>query len=104
MSNLVFLYNWNFLCLFLDYDFDVASWYLIMDFFCRLGGNPICNKLDLNSSNPKISSNPEIGYLQQLDCHYENIALNKLGWDHTHYNSISPKEMHFTTIISNHKS
>jgi hypothetical protein len=67
-------------------------------FFCRLGGNPICNKFDLNSSNP------EIGYLQQLDCHYENIALNKLGWDHTHYNSISPKEMHFTTIISNHKS
>jgi hypothetical protein len=50
--------------LFLDYDFDVASWYLIMDFFCRLGGKPIGNKLDLNSSNPKISSNFEIGYLQ----------------------------------------
>ncbi|CAM6069851.1 unnamed protein product [Sphagnum tenellum] len=47
-------------------------------FFCRLGGNPICNKLDLNSSNPKINSNPEIGYLQQLDYRYENIALNKL--------------------------
>jgi hypothetical protein len=75
-----------------------------MDFFCRLGGNPICDKLDLNSSNPKISSNPEIGYLQQLDCRYKNIALSKLGWDHTYYNSISPKKMHFTTIISNHKN
>jgi hypothetical protein len=90
--------------LFLDYDCDVASWYLIMDFFCRLGGNPICDKLDLNSSNPKISSKPEIGYLQQLDCRYKNIALNKLGWDHTHYNSISPKKMHFILIISNHKN
>jgi hypothetical protein len=63
-----------------------------MDFFCRLGGNPICNKLDLNSSNPKISSKPEIGYLQQLYCRNNTIALNKLGWDHTHYNSISPKK------------
>ncbi|CAK9262269.1 unnamed protein product [Sphagnum jensenii] len=43
-----------------------------------LGGNPICNKLDLNSSNAKISSNPKIAYLQQLDCRYKNIALRTL--------------------------
>ncbi len=43
-----------------------------MDIFCRLGGNPICNNL-------QISSNPQISYHQQLNCRYNNFVLNILG-------------------------
>jgi hypothetical protein len=59
-------------------------------FFCRLGGNPICNKL-------KINSDPAIAYHQQLNCRYNIIA--SLGWDLIHNNSSSPLYCKETNII-----
>jgi hypothetical protein len=62
-------------------------------FFCRLGGNPICNKLEINS-------NPTIAYHQQLNCRFNiSVLPAPLGWDLIHNNSNSPLYCKETNII-----
>ncbi len=57
---------------------------MMVDIFCRLGGNPICENL-------QYSSDPQISYHQQLNCRYNNIVLRTIVWDYNIYNnSMSP--------------
>ncbi len=61
---------------------------MMMDIFCRLGGNPICKNL-------QYSSDPQISYRQQLNCRYNNTVLRTIGWDYNICNnSMSPLNYH----------
>ncbi len=59
---------------------------MIMDFHCRLEGNPICK-------NPQCSSNIMICFIQQMSCCPPNGQCTT-GWDYIHNNSLSPLHYH----------
>ncbi len=63
---------------------------MILDFHCRLGGNPICK-------NP-CSSNMTTCNFQQMSCCLNNGQPSK-GWDYIHNNSLSPLHYHIKVVL-----